>query len=70
MLRCIDGRTIFEDKRDRVKFCLLLQEVSERYNQRIHAFCLMSNHIHLMVKPTQGTLKDGVRGLVKIEEMH
>lgn len=61
MLRGIDGRRIFEDSDDKVRFCLLLQESSEVHSQRIHAFCLMDNHIHLMVEPIKGSLQEGVR---------
>ena len=39
----------FEDK-DRHRFCLLLQEGLDRYEHRIHAFCLMINHIHLALQ--------------------
>lgn len=41
---------IFFDYTDRVNFCLLLQEGVERFGHRIHAFCLMDNHIHLLIQ--------------------
>jgi len=47
MLRGNQGRPIFYSDDDRVECCLLIQEVVERYGHRIHAFCLMTNHIHL-----------------------
>lgn len=49
MLRGIDGRPVFTDDRDRYKFLLLLQEAAELHNFRAHAFCLMTNHIHLLL---------------------
>ena len=60
MLRGIDGRRIFMDDRDRSRFCLLLQEASEMCHFRIHAFCLMGNHIHLVLEPTTSPLAEGV----------
>jgi putative transposase len=60
MLRGIRGQSIFSDSADNIKFCLLLQEASERHCLRIHAFCLMSNHIHLILEPTKKALTDGV----------
>jgi REP element-mobilizing transposase RayT len=62
MLRGIGGKSIFNDNQDRARFCLILQEAAECHGQRIHAFCLMSNHLHLIVEPTAGPLKDGIHG--------
>ncbi len=52
MLRGIDGTFLFGDDEDRSRFCLLLQEAAEIHHHRVHAFCLMGNHIHLMLEPT------------------
>ncbi len=41
---------IFFDDADRSRFYLLLQEGTERYGHRVHAFCLMTNHVHLAVQ--------------------
>ena len=60
MLRGIDGRAIFVDDRDRCRFSLFLQEASELHKFRVHAFCLMSNHIHLLLEPLQEVLSSGV----------
>ena len=50
MLRGNAGHPIFFSDRDRCYFCLLLQRAVELYDCRIHAFCFMSNHIHLAVQ--------------------
>ncbi len=50
MLRGNDGQKIFFNDGDRCRMCLLIQQGVERYGYRIHAFCLMSNHIHLLVQ--------------------
>jgi len=52
MLRGIDGIFLFHDDADRARFCLLLQEAAEVHHHRVHAFCLMGNHIHLILEPT------------------
>ena len=41
---------IFFDEKDRYRFYLLMQEGTERYGHRIHAFCLMTNHVHLLIQ--------------------
>ena len=50
MLRGNDGQKIFFCDADRCRMCLLIQQGVERYGHRIHAFCFMSNHIHLLVQ--------------------
>jgi len=50
MVRGNGGRKIFFSDADRSRFCLLLQEGIERYNCRIHAFCQMTNHVHLVIQ--------------------
>jgi putative transposase len=60
MLRGIDGREIFRDHNDRCRFSLFLQEASELHSFRVHAFCLMSNHIHLLLEPLNNNLAHGI----------
>jgi putative transposase len=41
---------IFFADEDRYRFYLFLQEGVERFGHRIHAFCQMTNHVHLAVQ--------------------
>jgi len=41
---------VFSDAVDRTKFCFLIQEGTERFGHRIHAFCLLDNHIHMALQ--------------------
>lgn len=50
ILRGNDGQSIFFDDTDRTRFSFLLQEGIERFGHLIHAFCLMSNHVHLAIQ--------------------
>ncbi|GCF86133.1 transposase [Geobacter sp. SVR] len=50
ILRGNARQDIFFEDGDRFRFYLLMQEGVERYQYRVHAFCLMSNHIHLLVQ--------------------
>ncbi len=56
ILRGNGGQEIFFSKEDRFRFYLLLQEGVERYGHRIHAFCLMTNHVHLAIQVGDITL--------------
>jgi putative transposase len=50
MVRGNGGQNIFADDEDRCRFYLLLQEGVAKFGHRIHAFCLMGNHVHLAVQ--------------------
>ncbi len=63
MLRGNARQDIFFDADDRYRFYLLLQEGTERYGYRIHAFCLMSNHVHLAVQVGDIPLSRGMQNL-------
>jgi putative transposase len=57
------GQNIFVDDEDRGSFLETLAEVVNRYRFIIHAYCLMSNHYHLMVETPQVNLSAGMRQL-------
>ncbi len=50
ILRGNAGQPVFFDDRDRLRFYLYLQFAVEKFGCRIHGFCLMTNHIHLIVQ--------------------
>ncbi len=50
MLRGNGGQNIFFSSEDHTRLYLLFQEGIGKYGHRIHAFCLMNNHIHLVIE--------------------
>jgi putative transposase len=50
MMRGNAGAPVFFDEADRCRFYLLVQEGTERFGFRVHAFCCMANHIHLALQ--------------------
>jgi len=50
ILRGNARQDIFLDDKDRYRFYEILQKTSERFRHRIHAFCLMTNHIHIAIQ--------------------
>lgn len=50
MLRGNHGQDIFFSDTDRYNMCYLLQDGVERFGHRIHAYCFMKNHIHLLIQ--------------------
>ena len=54
---------IYLDDEDRLLFLKLVQQVIDRFNWRCHAYCLMSNHYHLLIETVDPTLSRGMRHL-------
>lgn len=54
---------IYLDDADRLAWLGLLGEVCERFGFKVYAFCLMSNHYHLLLETAQGSLSRGMRRL-------
>lgn len=54
--RGADRRNVFNGSVDRTEFLELLGELGERYEIEVHAYCLMGNHFHLLLRTPQPTL--------------
>lgn len=54
---------IFRDAQDRRLFLSTLDHVIARYGWLCHAYCLMTNHYHLLIEITRPTLARGMRQL-------
>ncbi len=54
---------IFESDDDFQMFLEVLGEVCERFNWVCHAYCLMTNHYHLLIETPDGNLSKGMRQL-------
>lgn len=50
MLRGNAGEPIFFEDSDRYRLYLILQHAVEKFGCRIHGFCLMTNHLHLVLQ--------------------
>jgi putative transposase len=50
ILRGNAGEPIFFEERDRHRLYLILQYAVERFDCRIHGFCFMTNHIHIVMQ--------------------
>ena len=62
--RGVDKRRIFGVAAgDREFFLALLQTVVLRCGWRVHAYCLMGNHFHLVVETPRANLGDGMQFL-------
>jgi REP element-mobilizing transposase RayT len=57
MMRGINHQTIFYDQEDFNKFLDILAEYKASEGFKIFAYCLMNNHIHLLIKEEKSTLE-------------
>ena len=69
MLRGIDRRDIFADDQDRGKFLKILRAVTSPEDCEgnplppfchIHAYCLMDNHVHLLIAEAAEDIGNGI----------
>ncbi len=51
MLRGINRQNIFEEDEDRIRFLDTVKRCKEVSGFRMHAFVLMTNHIHFLIEP-------------------
>lgn len=57
------GQAIFLDDTDRLHLLDVFLEVVERFGWICHAYCLMSNHYHLLIETPRANLSRGMRHL-------
>lgn len=57
------GHAIFLDDSDRLHLLDVLLEVVERFAWICHAYCLMSNHYHLLIETPRANISRGMRHL-------
>jgi putative transposase len=61
---------IYEDDADREQFLDVLAAVAADFNWVVHAYCLMTNHYHLLVETPDANLSKGMRQLNGVFTQH
>jgi putative transposase len=54
---------IYHDDVDRLRFLAILEGVLEQYRVECHAYCLMSNHYHMVLRTLDANLSSAIRQL-------
>lgn len=57
------GQVIFEEREDRFRFLEELETSASEHGIEIHAYCLMSNHVHLLVRDRESMLSEFMKQL-------
>jgi len=55
---------ILRDDLDRKRFLEALEAVCQKTGWQVHAYCLMSNHFHLVVETPRANLVEGMKWLL------
>ena len=72
MLRGINRQNIFEDLEDHASMLMYMQQLIEQYDElgnrlpplcTIYAYCLMSNHVHILLKVHEKEIGDTIKPL-------
>ncbi len=69
-LRGNGRKPIFRNDQDRLSFLEVLHKVNQRCHWFCHAYCLMTNHYHLIIETPEGNLSRGMRQLNGVYTMY
>lgn len=64
IIKGIDEQNIFYDDRDRRIFLEYLSITKKDYNYNIFSYCLMDNHIHMVIKSEKEFLSNAMKSLM------
>ena len=64
IIKGIDDGTIFYDDEDRNVFLNKLKVTKKKFKYKILAYCLMNNHVHLVISIENENLSKGIQSLI------
>src|SRR5579871_1289589 len=59
-----NGRVIFTEPTDRARFLVFLERVAQEHQWIVLAYCLMDNHVHLLVRVPEADVSAGMQQLL------
>ncbi|MBU4345201.1 MAG: transposase [Proteobacteria bacterium] len=59
--RAAGKEPLFMENSDYLFMIGCLKKIADNYSLRVYAFCLMPNHVHLLLSPTESNLYDAMR---------
>ena len=63
ILRGNDKQDIFFDNQDYIKFIKEIVNTKEKYNYDLYAYCLMTNHVHMVIYDKESVLSKIMQSL-------
>ncbi len=56
IIRGVDKQNIFYEDKDKYNFLKIIRNTKEKYNYEIYAYCLMDNHVHMVIYDKENQL--------------
>lgn len=63
ILRGIDKQNIFLEEKDYTKFLNLLKLTKNKYQYELYVYCLMSNHVHIVINDKENNLSTIIQSI-------
>ena len=58
MSRSLNRQILFEEEIDYIKYLDILSKAKEKFGFKIYAYCLMTNHIHMLIEDKKNNLSN------------
>lgn len=63
IMRGNEKKNIFLDSKDKSRFIEILTRMKEKYNYRLEAYCLMDNHVHLLINDNENDISQIMKSI-------
>lgn len=63
MFRGVNRQAIFKDRQDQIRFLGTLKEYKDTCEFELYGYCLMGNHVHLLIKETNESISEIIKRL-------
>ena len=63
MIRGVNKQIIFNNDEDRILFLRLMKHYKKKWKCKIHAYCLMDNHVHILFEDKEFLISDFMRDI-------
>lgn len=61
MMRGVNKQIIFNDEEDKHRFLLILKQYKELNKYIVYSYCLMDNHIHILMKEAEDNISNSIQ---------
>ncbi|OGO81997.1 MAG: hypothetical protein A2Y18_01390 [Clostridiales bacterium GWD2_32_19] len=70
MARGNNGEYIIKDEQDKKHYIDIVKKYKERYQFKLYAYCLMDNHIHMLIEVSEVPLAKIMQGIQQVYTQH
>ena len=70
MARGNNGEYIIKDEQDKKHYLDIVKKYKDKYKFKIYAYCLMDNHVHMLIEVTGNPLAKIMQGIQQVYTQH